>query len=93
MFIEVIDAVLVERLTFSDTFLVPHKLSRAVLVDELTALGTGYMGLAAPARGPQPSRDCRSAHGRSTADGGRLALVGRPRASNRADQSASPPAR
>jgi AcrR family transcriptional regulator len=46
MLIEVIDAVLVERLTFSDTFLVPHKLSRAALVDELTALGTGYLGLA-----------------------------------------------
>ena len=47
MLIEVIDAVLVERLTFSDTFLVPHKLSRAALVDELTALGIGYLGLSA----------------------------------------------
>ena len=45
MLIEVVDAVLVERLTFSDTFLVPHKLSRAALVDELTALGAGYLGL------------------------------------------------
>jgi AcrR family transcriptional regulator len=49
MLIETIDAVLVERLTFSDTFLVPHKLSRAALVDELTALGVGYLGLP-PAR-------------------------------------------
>lgn len=47
MLIEVIDAVLVERLTFNDTFLVPHKLSRVALVDELTALGIGYLGLAA----------------------------------------------
>jgi AcrR family transcriptional regulator len=47
MLIEVIDAVLVERLTFSDTFLVPHKLSRAALVNELTALGVGYLGLTA----------------------------------------------
>jgi hypothetical protein len=47
MLIEVIDAVLVERLTFSDTFLVPHKLSRAALVDELTALAAGYLGLGA----------------------------------------------
>jgi AcrR family transcriptional regulator len=44
--IEVIDAVLVERLTFSDTFLVPHRLSRPALVEELTALGIGYLGLA-----------------------------------------------
>lgn len=49
MLIEVIDAVLVERLTFSDTFLLPHRLSRAALVDELTALGAGYLGLG-PAR-------------------------------------------
>jgi AcrR family transcriptional regulator len=47
MLIEVIDAVLVERLTFSDTFLLPHKLSRAALVDELTALGIGYLALSA----------------------------------------------
>jgi hypothetical protein len=47
MLIEVIDAVLVERLTFSDTFLVPHKLFRAALVDELTALAAGYLGLGA----------------------------------------------
>jgi len=26
---------------------VPHKLSRAALVDELTALGAGYLGLSA----------------------------------------------
>jgi AcrR family transcriptional regulator len=45
MLIEVIDAVLVERLTFSDTFLVPHRLSRPKLVEELTALGAGYLGL------------------------------------------------
>jgi AcrR family transcriptional regulator len=45
MLIEVIDAVLVERLTFSDTFLVPHRLSRPALVDELTALGVGYLGI------------------------------------------------
>ena len=43
--IEVIDAVLVERLTFSDTFLVPHRLSRPALVDELTALGVGYLAI------------------------------------------------
>ncbi len=48
MLIEVIDAVLVERLTFSDTFLVPHRLSRPKLVEELTALGVGYLGLPAP---------------------------------------------
>ncbi|HEX7255431.1 MAG TPA: hypothetical protein VF236_05830 [Gaiellaceae bacterium] len=41
-----IDAVLVERLTFSDTFLVPHRVPRATLVDELTSLGAGYLGLA-----------------------------------------------
>jgi AcrR family transcriptional regulator len=48
MLIEVVDAVLVERLTFSDTFLVPHRLSRPRLVEELTALGTGYLGLPTP---------------------------------------------
>jgi AcrR family transcriptional regulator len=48
LLIEVIDAVLIERLTFDDTFLIPHRLSRATLVDELTALGVGYLGLAAP---------------------------------------------
>lgn len=48
MLIEVIDAVLVERLTFSDTFLVPHRLSRPKLVEELTALVVGYLGLPTP---------------------------------------------
>jgi AcrR family transcriptional regulator len=46
--IEVIDAVLVERLTFGDTFLVPHRLSRPRLVEELSALGAGYLGLPTP---------------------------------------------
>lgn len=45
LLIEVIDAVLVERLTFDDTFLIPHRLSRPKLVDELTALGVGYLGI------------------------------------------------
>lgn len=48
MLIEVVDAVLIERLTFDDTFLLPHRLSRPKLVDELTALATGYLGLDAP---------------------------------------------
>jgi AcrR family transcriptional regulator len=48
MLIEVLDAVLVERLTFRDTFLVPHRLSRPKLIEELSALGVGYLGLPTP---------------------------------------------
>jgi AcrR family transcriptional regulator len=44
LLIEMIDAVLVERLTFSDTFLVPTSLSRPKLIGELTAIGIGYLG-------------------------------------------------
>lgn len=51
LLIEVIDAVLVERLTFADTFLVPNRLSRPKLIEELTALAKGYLGL-----GPERER-------------------------------------
>lgn len=48
MLIEVIDSVLIERLTFDDTFLIPHRLSRPKLADELTGLAVGYLGLPSP---------------------------------------------